>query len=93
MQGGAFGTGAAVPDALVSDFAAGMLRQQGENYFQRGQAFVQSKMGFLSSTNLQYHFNIDSGYGEPLPRRWTAIFDAGRSCGRNEGGSKFVHPL
>ena len=45
VQGGAFGTGAAVPDALVSDFAAGMLRQQGENYFQRGQAFVQSKWG------------------------------------------------
>ena len=73
VQGAAFGTGAAVPDALVSDFAAGMLRQQGENYFQRGQAFVQSKMGFLSSTNLQYHFNIDSGYGEPTPRCQTAF--------------------
>lgn len=59
------GNGAGVlPDSLVSGLAAGMLQQQGENYFQRGQAFVQSKMGFLSSSNLQYHFNIDKTYGE-----------------------------
>jgi len=61
-------------DAFVSDLAAGVLQQQGENYFQRGQAFVQSKMGFLSSSNLQYHFNIDNTYGAslfltPLPSR------------------------
>lgn len=57
-----------LPDALVSDLAAGVLQQQGENYFQRGQAYVQSKMGFLSSSNLQYHFNIDKTYGVYLAR-------------------------
>ena len=55
-----------LPDALVSDFASNVLQQQGENYFQRGQAYVQSKMGFLSSSNLQYHFNIDKTYGDTL---------------------------
>ena len=65
-QGG--GGAGVLPDSLVSDLAAGVLQQQGENYFQRGQAFVQSKIGFLSSNNLQYHFNIDKTYGEPIAR-------------------------
>ena len=56
--------GGGLPDSLVSGLAAGVLQQQGENYFQRGQAYVQSKMGFLSSSNLQYHFNIDKTYGK-----------------------------
>lgn len=63
MQGYSSG-GGGLPDSLVSGLAANVLQQQGENYFQRGQAFVQSKMGFLSSSNLQYHFNIDKTYGK-----------------------------
>lgn len=73
--------------------AAGMLKQQGENYFQRGQAFVQSKMGFLSAGNLQHHFNIDTAYGaqnlplfqQPnlhfLPLNWVLRTSLGMQCG------------
>ena len=41
-----------------------MIQQQGSNYLERGQEFVKSRMGFINSSSLHYHFNIDSEYGE-----------------------------
>ena len=84
------GTALPVPDAFVADLATGMLRQSGENYFQKGQAFVQSKMGFLSSSMLQYHFNISGENGahranppcstEPPVQMTLAVVQSCRSC-------------
>lgn len=59
-----------VDDAFAQGFGGGIagniMRQTGENYFQRGQAFVQSRMGFLSGGQMHYHFNLDSAYGTLL---------------------------
>lgn len=51
-------------DPFLSGMAGSMLRQQGQNYFQRSQAFVQSKMSFLSGSMIQYLFAVSSEYGE-----------------------------
>jgi hypothetical protein len=50
-------------DPFLSGMAGTMLRQQGQNYFQRSQAFVQSKMSFLSGSMIQYLFAVSSEYG------------------------------
>lgn len=52
---------------LMTDFAAGMIQSQGKNYLQKGQALFQSKMGFLSTGDLYYLFDIDMAYGELPP--------------------------
>jgi hypothetical protein len=54
------------PDPFITGLAGNVLRQSGENYFQRGQAFMQSRMGFLSSGALHYYYNVNSEYGAPL---------------------------
>ena len=41
-----------------------MIQQQGSNYLERGQEFVKSRMGFINSSSLHYHFNVDADYGE-----------------------------
>lgn len=51
----------------MNDLATGVLRSQGENYLQKGQAYVQSKMGWLSGGELRYLFDIDNAYGAPSP--------------------------
>ena len=40
------------------------MRQQGQTYLQRSQAFMQSKMGFLSGGVMQYLFAVTPDYGE-----------------------------
>ena len=54
---------AGVPAEFMTGLAANMFRTSGENYFQKGQAFMQSKMGFLSSESLHYYYNINTQYG------------------------------
>ena len=49
----------------MTGLAGNMLRQSGENYFQRGQAFMQSKMGFMSTESLHYYYNLNAEYGAP----------------------------
>ena len=60
LQGGPNAGG---PDAFMTGLAGNMLRQSGENYFQRGQAFMQSKMGFMSTDSLHYYYNLNAEYG------------------------------
>lgn len=43
--------------------AGTVLQQQGNSYLQKGQAFMQSKMGFLSGGVLHYHFSVTGQYG------------------------------
>lgn len=57
------GPNAGGPDAFMTGLAGNMLRQSGENYFQRGQAFMQSKMGFMSTDSLHYYYNLNAEYG------------------------------
>ena len=69
MQGGAGvpagGLGAA--DPFMTGIAGNVLQQSSETYFRRGRAFVQSRMGFLSTSALHYYFNVSSDYGAPHP--------------------------
>ncbi len=65
MQGGPNAGG---PDAFMTGLAGNMLRQSGENYFQRGQAFMQSKMGFMSTDSLHYYYNLNAEYGASATR-------------------------
>lgn len=58
------GGGDAGMDAFMTGFAGNMLRQQGQSYLHRTQAFMQSKMGFISGGLLHYHFSITPEYGE-----------------------------
>lgn len=50
-------------DPFLTGVAGNMLRQQGQSYLQRGQAFVQTRLGFLSGGSLHYHFSITPEYG------------------------------
>ena len=50
-------------DPFLSSMAGSMLREQGQNYFQRSQAFVQAKMSFLSGSMIQYLFAVSTDYG------------------------------
>ena len=69
MQGGAGvpvgGLGAA--DPFMTGIAGNVLQQSSETYFRRGRAFVQSRMGFLSTSALHYYFNVSSDYGAHHP--------------------------
>ena len=47
-----------------NSLAASMIQQSGSNYLERGQEFVKSRMGFINSSSLHYHFNVDAEYGE-----------------------------
>jgi len=50
-------------DPFLSGVAGNVLRQQGQSYLQRSQAFMQSKMGFLSGGVIQYLFAVTPDYG------------------------------
>lgn len=56
-------------DPFLSSMATNVLRPYGENYLQRGQAFMQSKMSFLSYGSMHYHFNISGEYGALVAAR------------------------
>lgn len=47
----------------MTGFAGSVLRQSGENYLQRGQAFMQSRMSFMSTESLHYYYNLNGEYG------------------------------
>ena len=49
----------------MTGIAGNVLQQSSETYFRRGRAFVQSRMGFLSTRALHYYFNVSSDYGAP----------------------------
>ena len=51
-------------DPFLSGVAGTMLRQQGQSYLQRSQAYMQSKIGFLSGSSIQYLFDVTPSYGE-----------------------------
>jgi hypothetical protein len=62
-MGGALGL-----DPVMTGFASNVLQQGGRNYLQRGQEFVQQRMGFLAGGALQHHFNVSGDYGaRPRP--------------------------
>jgi hypothetical protein len=63
-------------DPFLSGMAGNVLRQQGQTYLQRSQAFMQSKMGFLSGGTMQYLFNVTPEYGEP----WAALASGPQPC-------------
>jgi len=50
-------------DPFLSGVAGTMLRQQGQSYLQRSQAYMQSKIGFLSGSSIQYLFDVTPSYG------------------------------
>lgn len=83
-------------DAFMSGLATDMLQQSGANYFQRGQAFMQSRMGFLSTEVMHYFFNINAEYVRakllmlvaPFLRRWTYT----RVLEQIAGGHKYLPP-
>ncbi len=55
----------------MTGLATDMLQQQSATYIQRGQAFMQQRMGFLSTDVMHYFFNLNSEYGKvwhPLSR-------------------------
>jgi protein transport protein YIF1 len=52
-------------DAFMTGFATDMLHQQGASYLQRGQAFMQQRMGFMSTDVMHYFFNLNTEYGAP----------------------------
>ena len=47
----------------MTGFASNVLQQGGRNYLQRGQEFVQQRMGFLAGGALQYLFNVSGDSG------------------------------
>ncbi len=63
-QGPAFNTMPNGGDAFMTGLATDVLQQQSATYIQRGQAFMQQRMGFLSTDVMHYFFNLNSEYGE-----------------------------
>ena len=53
-------------DAFMTGFATDVLQQQGTSYIQRGQAFMQQRMGFMSTDVMHYFFNLNTEYGAQL---------------------------
>lgn len=93
QPGGGFG---GMESDFLSGVAGNVLRQQGQSYLQRGQAFVQSKMGFLSGSALHYHFSITPEYvrtkllllAAPFLKRWNYA----RHAEQISGGHKYLPP-
>ncbi|KAA6422860.1 hypothetical protein WJX79_000938 [Trebouxia sp. C0005] len=79
-----------------NNLAASMIQQQGSNYLERGQEFVKSRMGFINSSSLHYHFNVDAEYVRnkllmllvPFLKRWTYT----RTREQIAGGHPFKPP-
>ena len=63
-QGPAFNMMPNGGDAFMTGLATDVLQQQSATYIQRGQAFMQQRMGFLSTDVMHYFFNLNSEYGE-----------------------------
>jgi hypothetical protein len=70
--------------------AGNVLRQQGQSYLQRSQAFMQSKMGFLSGGTMQYLFSVTPEYGERAAARAGAAL---RARARPPPATSFPPPL
>lgn len=51
-------------DPFLSGMAGNVLRQQGQSYLQRSQAYMQSKIGFLSGGTISYLFSVTPEYGK-----------------------------
>lgn len=63
-------------DAFMTGFATDMLQQSGASYLQRGQAFMQQRMGFMSTDIMHYFFNLNTEYGE-MHAAWSVrVFSA-----------------
>jgi hypothetical protein len=58
-------------DAFMTGFATDVLQQQGTSYIQRGQAFMQQRMGFMSTDVMHYFFNLNTEYGAQLHICWS----------------------
>lgn len=50
-------------DPFVAGLASSMIKPNLDNALHRGHAFMQTNFGFLSSSALHYHFNINGEYG------------------------------
>ena len=66
-------SGQPVGNDPFNSLAATMIQQSGSNYLERGQEFVKSRMGFINSSSLHYHFNVDAEYGKTRFSRYTAV--------------------
>ncbi|KAK9840959.1 hypothetical protein WJX81_002630 [Elliptochloris bilobata] len=90
-MGGALGL-----DPVMTGFASNVLQQGGRNYLQRGQEFVQQRMGFLTGGALQHHSNVSGDYVQrkllmllaPFLRRWSYT----RNHEQIAGGHKYLPP-
>ncbi|GAB4817101.1 hypothetical protein N2152v2_004147 [Parachlorella kessleri] len=84
------------PNLLMTGFAGNMLRQQGQTYLARVQAYVQPTMGFLSGGIVQYHFSITPEYVRskllmllaPFLKKWHYT----RTLEQISGGHKYLPP-
>ena len=63
MPSGGQGPSFAGVDPFLSGVAGDVLRQQGQSYLQRSQAYMQSKIGFLSGGTISYLFAVTPEYG------------------------------
>lgn len=83
-------------DPFMTSIASNVLRPYGENYLQRGQAFMQSRFSFLSYGSLHYYFNISGEYVRkkllmllvPFLKQWTFT----RTPEQISGGNKYLPP-
>lgn len=67
----------------MAGLASSMIKPNLDSALHRGQAFVQSNFGFLSSSALHYHFNISSEYGATvcsLHVQPSSRLQCGKSC-------------
>lgn len=88
------GQPASFTDPFLSGVAGNVLRQQGHSYLQRSQAFMQSKMGFLSGGTVVYLFQVTPEYVRtklamlafPYLRRWNYN---SRTPEQLSGGAKY----
>ena len=91
--GGAFGDAG---QPFFSGVAGNVLRQQGQSYLQRSQAFMQSKMGFLSGGVMQYLFAISPEYVRSklilLMLPFLKKFNYTRAAEQLSGGHKYLPP-
>jgi len=83
-------------DPFLTGVAGNVLRQQGQTYLQRGQAFMQSKIGIFSGGMMHYYFDITPDYVgnkllmllAPFLKRWQYT----RSPEHLSGGHKYLPP-
>ena len=84
-------------EQVLTGYATNVLRQQGQSYLQRSQAFMQSKIGLLSGGTIQYLFAVTSEYVRtkllmlvfPFLKRWNYN---SRRTEQLSGGHKYLPP-